>query len=194
MPFRFITKYVNTCLIDYSVAIVLMVAPFLLKLGKSSPVALWLSVVTRVTALLPPALTDRPTGLVRVIHDWLHLWVDRALSVVSTAAASAFHFPGLDAWYHWFLAAAVLLATSVLNAPEASAASRANLDTFGPKSKVEEGAVVKLGRRFFIIAVSTGKFMCDGNEIMGISTQAPIHASWRASAPVTRSRSTEGSS
>ena len=25
-------------------------------------------------------------------------------------------------------------------------------------------------------AVSTGKFMCDGNEIMGISTQAPIYA------------------
>jgi len=47
---------------------------------------------------------------------------------------------------------------------------------FGPKSKVEEGAVVKLGGRLFVIAVSTGKFMCDGNEIMGISTQAPIYA------------------
>jgi hypothetical protein len=47
---------------------------------------------------------------------------------------------------------------------------------FGPKSKVEEGAAVKLGGRFFVIAVSTGKFVCDGNEIMGISTQAPIYA------------------
>jgi hypothetical protein len=47
---------------------------------------------------------------------------------------------------------------------------------FGPKNKVEEGAVVKLGGRFFVIAVSTGKFVCDGNEIMGISTQAPIYA------------------
>jgi transcription elongation GreA/GreB family factor len=47
---------------------------------------------------------------------------------------------------------------------------------FGPKSKVEEGAVVKLGGRFFAIAVSTGKFMCDGNDIMGISTDAPIYA------------------
>src|SRR5882724_4280477 len=47
---------------------------------------------------------------------------------------------------------------------------------FGPKSKVEEGALVKLGGRFFVIAVSTGKFACDGNEIMGISTQAPIYA------------------
>jgi hypothetical protein len=47
---------------------------------------------------------------------------------------------------------------------------------FGPKSKVEEGAVVKLGGRFFVIAVSTDKFVCDGHEMMGISTQAPIYA------------------
>lgn len=47
---------------------------------------------------------------------------------------------------------------------------------FGPKSKVEEGAVVKLAGRFFVVAVSTGKFLCDGKEIMGISTKAPIYA------------------
>ena len=64
---------------------------------------------------------------------------------------------------------------------------------FAPKSKVEEGAAVKLGGRFFVIAVSTA-FVCDGNEIMGISTQAPIYAEWRASASVTRSRSMERSS
>ena len=40
MSFRFITKSIHAYLIDYPVAIVLMVAPFLLKLGKSSPVAL----------------------------------------------------------------------------------------------------------------------------------------------------------
>ena len=129
MPFRFITKSVHTYLIDYPVAIVLMVAPILLKLGKSSPVALWLSVVTRVTALLLPALTDHATELVRVIHYWLHLWVDRALGVVSITAPSAFRFTGLDAWYYWVLAAAVLLTTSILNAPEVSVAQRANLDT-----------------------------------------------------------------
>jgi hypothetical protein len=46
---------------------------------------------------------------------------------------------------------------------------------FGHKSKVEEGALVKLGGRFFVIAVSTGKFSCDGDEVMGISPQAPIY-------------------
>ena len=129
MPFRFITRSVHTYLIDYPVTVALMVAPFLLKLGKSSPVGLWLSVVTRVTALLLQALTDHPTGLVRVIGYWLHLWVDRALGVVSITAPSAFHFTGLDACYYWVLAAAVLLTTSVLNAPKVSVAQRANLDT-----------------------------------------------------------------
>ena len=129
MPFRFITRSIHTYLIDYPVTVALMVAPFLLKLGKSSPVGLWLSVVTRVTALLLQALTDHPTGLVRVIPYWLHLWVDRALGVVSITAPFAFHFTGPYSRYYWVLAAAVLLRTSVLNAPEVSAAQRANLDT-----------------------------------------------------------------
>jgi hypothetical protein len=47
---------------------------------------------------------------------------------------------------------------------------------FGPKMKVEEGAIIKLGGRYFVISVSTGKFSCDGNEVMGISTRAPIYA------------------
>ena len=107
MSFRFITKSIHAYLIDYPVAIVLMAAPFVLKLGQSTPVALWLSVVTGVAALLLAAFTDHPTGLVRVIPYWLHLWVDRALDVVSITSPSAFHFTGLDAWYHWVLAAAV---------------------------------------------------------------------------------------
>ena len=45
---------------------------------------------------------------------------------------------------------------------------------FGPKSTVVEGAVVKLSGRWFVIAVSTSKFTCQGRELMGISTMAPI--------------------
>jgi len=45
---------------------------------------------------------------------------------------------------------------------------------FGPKSTVNEGAVVKLSGRYFVIAVSTSKFTCRGRELMGISTMAPI--------------------
>ena len=45
---------------------------------------------------------------------------------------------------------------------------------FGPKSAVGEGAVVKLSGRYFVVAVSTSKFTCQGREFMGISTMAPI--------------------
>jgi hypothetical protein len=36
---------------------------------------------------------------------------------------------------------------------------------------------VRLTGRYFIIAVSTGKFTCDGRDVMGISTMAPIFES-----------------
>src|ERR1700742_3206042 len=118
MSFRFITKSIHAYLIDYPVAIVLIAAPFVLKLGESEPVAIWLSVVAGVAALLLAALTDHPTGLVRIIPYWLHLWVDRAVGLVFVVAPFAFRFSGLDVWYYWVLAAAALLTTSVLNAPE----------------------------------------------------------------------------
>jgi hypothetical protein len=125
MPFRFITNSIHTFLIDYTV---LIVAPFLLKLSTSSPVALWLSVATRTTTLLL-LLTDRPTGLVRVI-----LWADRALGVVSITASFAFDFTRLDARYYWVLAAAVLLTIAVFNAARAFCLSRAPYESFSRAS------------------------------------------------------------
>jgi hypothetical protein len=128
MSFRFITKSMHAYLIDYPVAFALIAAPFVLKLGESGPVAMWLSVVTGVAALLLAALTDHPTGVVRIIPYWLHLWVDRAVGVVFVIAPFAFKFVGLDAWYYWVLAAAVLLTTSVLNAPEETVSMPLGLD------------------------------------------------------------------
>jgi hypothetical protein len=127
MSFRFVTKSIHAYLIDYPVAIVLIAAPVVLKLGQSGPAAMWLSIAAGVAALLLAALTDHPTGLVRIIPYWLHLRVDRAVGVVFIIAPFAFKFAGLDAWYYWVLAAAVLLTTSVLNAPEAPVAMRPEL-------------------------------------------------------------------
>ena len=47
---------------------------------------------------------------------------------------------------------------------------------FGPKSSVEEGAIVKVAGRHFVVSVATGRFTCDGNELMGISTASPLYA------------------
>jgi hypothetical protein len=128
MSFRFITKSIHAYLIDYPVAIVLIAAPFVLKLGQSGPAATWLSVVAGVAALLLATLTDHATGLVRIIPYWLHLWVDRAVGVVFVIAPFAFNLSGIDAWYYWVLAAAVLLTTSVFNAPEQPVVMRSGLD------------------------------------------------------------------
>src|SRR3979411_2442141 len=107
MSFRFITKSIHAYLIDYPVAIVLIAAPFVLKLGQSGPIAMWLSVVVGVAALLLAALTDHPTGLVRIIPYWLHLWVDRAVGVVVVIAPVAFNFLGLAACVYRGLASRV---------------------------------------------------------------------------------------
>ena len=45
---------------------------------------------------------------------------------------------------------------------------------FGPKDKVEEGAIVRMMDRHFVIAVATDRFVCDGTELIGVSTQAPL--------------------
>lgn len=45
---------------------------------------------------------------------------------------------------------------------------------FGPKDKVGEGAIVKMMDRYFVIAVATDRFVCDGNDLMGVSAQAPL--------------------
>jgi hypothetical protein len=128
MSFRVITKSIHAYLIDYPIAIVLIAAPFVLKLGQSGPAAMWLSVVVGVAALLLAALTDHATGLVRIIPYWMHLRVDRAVGLMFVIAPFVFKFVGLDAWYYWVLAAAVLLTTSVFNAPEEPVATRSGLD------------------------------------------------------------------
>lgn len=45
---------------------------------------------------------------------------------------------------------------------------------FGPKDTVEEGAIVTLMDRTFVIAIATDRFVCDGTEMMGVSAEAPL--------------------
>jgi hypothetical protein len=117
MHLRFVTKTIHSYL-DYPVALSLMAMPFVLGLGSKNPLALWISVAAGVAALILTILTDHATGLIRVIPYWLHVVVDRLVGVVFIVVPFAFGFQGLDAWYYWANAAAVLLVTTVLNAPE----------------------------------------------------------------------------
>lgn len=121
---RFVTRKIHA-LLDYPVALSLMATPFILGLGATNRLALWLSVATGVAAFLLTVLTDHETGVIRVIPYWVHVAVDRLVGVTFIVATFALGFTGLDAAYYLANAAAVLLVTWVLAAPGDGNATKA---------------------------------------------------------------------
>ena len=119
MNVRFVTQKIHAML-DYPVAISLLAIPFLLGLGESRPLALWLSVGTGVAAFILTLLTDHETGVFRVLPYSLHLAVDFVVGVVFLTAPTAFGFAGVDAWFYWANAAAVLTVVG-LHKPQTAA-------------------------------------------------------------------------
>lgn len=109
---RFVTRTIHAYL-DYPVAAGLIVLPFVLGLGASSPIALVLAVVTGVAALILTLLTDHELGVYRVLPYAFHLNVDRLVGVTFVVAPFLFHFTGIDAWYFWINGAAVLIVTTL---------------------------------------------------------------------------------
>ena len=109
---RFVTKTMHAYL-DYPVAAALIGLPFVLGLGSTHPLALWLSVGTGVAALLLTILTDHKTGIIRVLPYSLHLTVDAVVGVMFVIAPFALGFTGLDAAFYWINAAAVLSVVSL---------------------------------------------------------------------------------
>ncbi|MEM8838516.1 MAG: hypothetical protein AAGE89_10525 [Pseudomonadota bacterium] len=116
MTIRFVSKTIHAYL-DYPVAFSLMAMPFLLGLGSSNPVALWLSVATGVAAFILTILTDHHLGIFKVLPYGVHLAVDRLVGIVFVIAPFALGFAGLDLIYYLANGLAVLLVTS-LHKPE----------------------------------------------------------------------------
>ena len=119
MRIRFVTRTIHAWL-DYPVSASLVATPFIIGIGQTNPLALWLSVATGVAAFVLTVLTDHETGLLRVLPFAFHLTVDRLVGVAFAVIPFVFGFSGLDAWYYWANAAAVLLVTTVLNAPDST--------------------------------------------------------------------------
>ena len=118
---RFVTKQIHAYL-DYPVAVALMALPFILGLGASNPLALYLSVGTGIAALILTLLTDHQLGVIKVISYKGHLMVDALVGIVFVIAPFAFSFEGLDAYYYWINGAAVLTVVS-LHKPESAGPS-----------------------------------------------------------------------
>ena len=115
---RFVTKTIHAYL-DYPVAVSLMAAPFVLGLGSSSPIALWLSVVVGAAALLLTVLTDHHLGVFRVLPYPLHVAVDGLVGVVFVAAPLILGFAGIDLFYYLANGLAVLVVVG-LNQPKSN--------------------------------------------------------------------------
>lgn len=107
MDLRFVTKRIHAYL-DYPVAVSLMVAPFLIQLGSSHPMAKWLALATGMAAIVLTLLTDHHLGVLRVLPFSLHLAVDFLVGVVFVTAPLVFGFSGIDTLFYWINGAAVL--------------------------------------------------------------------------------------
>lgn len=120
---RFITKQIHAYL-DYPVALALIILPFLLGLGATNPIALYLSVATGAAALILTLLTDHQLGALKVIPYQFHLAVDFLVGIVFVLAPFVLGFTGLDAYFYWLNGAAVLTVVA-LHKPEVSPVARA---------------------------------------------------------------------
>ena len=104
---RFITKDIHA-LLDYPVALGLMGAPFVLGLGASEPAAKWLAVGTGIVALILTIFTNHKLGLFRILPYWFHVLADGLVGLTFIVAPFALGFTGIDAWFYWANAAAVI--------------------------------------------------------------------------------------
>ena len=117
MSLRFVTQRLHSYL-DYPVATALVVLPFVLELGSSHPMALWLSVLNGLAACVLTMLTDHETGIWPVFSYSFHLVVDFAVGAAFILAPFAIGFSGIDAWFYWANGIAVFLVVA-LHKPEA---------------------------------------------------------------------------
>ncbi|MDH3663171.1 MAG: hypothetical protein OEU92_24655 [Alphaproteobacteria bacterium] len=112
MDLRFVTKTMHAHL-DYPVALSLMAMPFVLQLGSSHPLAKWLAVIAGVAAFILTVFTDHKLGVFRVIPYRIHVAVDFLVGVAFLIVPFALGFSGIDAWYYWANAIAVVVVVSL---------------------------------------------------------------------------------
>ena len=106
MKFRFISPTLHG-FADYSAGISLILMPGILKLGESSPLAYWLSVITGVAVLLASSLTNYKLGLLRKIPFQGHLAIDLLVALAFISTPFFFGFSGIDSYYYTFNAVVV---------------------------------------------------------------------------------------
>jgi hypothetical protein len=112
MKLRFLSP-TNHGIVDYVAAIALIVAPFLLKLGSSNPLALWISVITGIVVIVVSVATNYRYGLFRLIPFGLHMALDLLVATAFMLIPYLFKLEGLDEAYYYINAAVVYLVVAL---------------------------------------------------------------------------------
>lgn len=117
MKIRFVNPNIHG-LLDYVAAAGLIVFPFLLKLGASSPIALWLSVAAGVGLIVYSSITDYAFSVSNAVPFKLHLLFDLVVGTTFIGAIFVFGFEGLAAGYYAVMAIGVFVLVAFTNLGE----------------------------------------------------------------------------
>ena len=104
--------------VDYAAALGLLAFPFILGLGASSPLAVWLSVASGVAVIGYSLLTSYAYSAAKVLSFRTHLIIDFVAAVGFAVAPFAFGFRGIDAAYYWVMAGAVFVVVALSRGEE----------------------------------------------------------------------------
>lgn len=122
MKLRFLSP-TNHGIVDYLAAVALIVSPFVLQLGSSNPLALWISVITGALVIVVSMATNYRYGAFKIIPFGGHLTLDLLVATLFMLVPSLFGFAGLDAAYYYINAVVVYLVVAV-TASEGSSTGR----------------------------------------------------------------------
>jgi len=112
MNFRFLSP-TNHGIVDYVAAIALIAAPFVLGLGSSNPMAIWISVASGFAVIIVSAATRYRYGLFKLIPFGGHLTLDMLVATAFMLVPSLFKLQGLDAAYYYINAVVVFWVVAV---------------------------------------------------------------------------------
>ena len=120
---RFISDSIHG-LLDYAVAIILIVVPFAADFAATSAMAHWLSVAAGVALLVYSLLTDYARGVRALIPFKVQLVIDAVVGLALIAAPFVFSFGGFAEQFYLVMGVAVVLVVLLTN-PETAAATPA---------------------------------------------------------------------
>lgn len=112
MKLRFLSS-TNHGIVDYVAGITLIIAPFILKLGSSNPLALWISVATGIVVIMVSLATKYHYGAFKLIPFGGHLTLDLLAATVFMLVPFLFELEGIDEAYFYINAVAVYLVVAV---------------------------------------------------------------------------------